>query len=247
MVSYGKAIAISQALDQQNEYDNLHHIRTSDALSVSDRFAWSLRQRDIDFKKKQAESMFKVDFFEFYTLLERYITTCLGIFGINISAATPRNNVNALRYITNPDLHRIRPLASHAFHANLLEALDDDNCPLHSSLGMQEVRIQLGLAKDYRNAWKDADEKVTGSSWALENEDSRKNVRLQDLDLELMLRNLISGCEHAHGVAQRHTNPGPNGVGPTSQNFQTQLHAGDDGMETDDIPFEYMDDAMDLD
>jgi hypothetical protein len=58
----------------------------------------------------------------------------------------------ALRYATNPGLHRTRPLAFHAFHANLLEALDDEKCPLHDALGTQDVRFQLGLAKDYRNA-----------------------------------------------------------------------------------------------
>ncbi|KAF2134600.1 hypothetical protein P153DRAFT_305129 [Dothidotthia symphoricarpi CBS 119687] len=228
MVSYGKAMEISQALSQQNGYEDSHHKHAMDTLS------------------RQAESMFKVDFFEFYTLLERYITVCLGVFGVDISAAAPRNNVNALRYITNPDLHRTRPLASHAFHANLLETLDDEKCPLHASLGMQDVRIQLGLAKDYRNAWKDADEKVTTSNWTSENETSRKNVELQDLDLQLMLENLVAGCEHAHGVTQGHDSPGLNGTVLTSQPFQPQSYIHD-GMEMDDIPFEYMDDAMDLD
>jgi hypothetical protein len=77
--------------------------------------------------QKQAESMFKVDFFEFYTLLERYISTSLEIMGVQVSGTAPRTNVNALKYITNPDLHRTRPRALHAFHANLLDALDDPN------------------------------------------------------------------------------------------------------------------------
>jgi hypothetical protein len=53
--------------------------------------------------QKQAESMFKVDFFEFYTLLERYISTSLEIMGVQVSGTAPRTNVNALKYITNPE------------------------------------------------------------------------------------------------------------------------------------------------
>lgn len=201
--------------------------------------------RDADFKKKQAESMFKVDFFEFYTLLERYITVCLGVLGVSVSATAPRTNVNALRFITNPDLQRRRPEAAHAFHQNLLEALDDENCALRASLGNQEVRIQLGLAKDYRNAWKDADENIAAPEKEHHNGESRKNVKLQDLDLERMLRLLLAGCEHAHGVVQGR-DPSFNGNDLTSRDFEPEAYA-DDSMETDDVPFEYMCDAMDLD
>lgn len=191
--------------------------------------------------------MFKVDFFEFYTLLERYISTSLEIMGIHVSGSAPRTNVNALKYITNPDLHRTRPRALHAFHANLLEALDDPNCPLHISLGNQEVRIQLGIAKDYRNAWKDADEKVTKTDSYEKDEESRKNISLQDLDLDTMLRYLLAGCEHAHGIVQDRPDANPNDF--TSRDFEQQAQQQDTSrnMEMEDVPFEYMDDAMDLD
>jgi hypothetical protein len=185
--------------------------------------------------------MFKVDFFEFYTLLERYITDCLAIFGISVSASVPRQNFNALRYETNPDLHRTRPMASHAFHANLLEALDDEKCPLAGSFGLQEVRVQLGIAKEYRNAWKDAD-----SIGSLENGDSRAKVQLQDLQLEHMLRNIIGGCDLAHGVVQAHENAMTNSNGLTSRDFEPRTY-GHTSMDIEDTPFEYMDDAMDLD
>lgn len=191
--------------------------------------------------------MFKIDFFEFYTLLERYIFVSLEIVGVHVSGNAPRTNVNALKYITNPDLHRTRPRALHAFHANLLEALDDPKCPLHISLGNQEVRIQLGLAKDYRNAWKDADEKVSKKDGYSDDgrKDSRTNISLQELDLDLMLRHLLAGCEHAHGVVQEQLGADPNTF--TARDFEhTQQHT-DALMDMDDVPFEYMDDAMDLD
>ncbi|KAF2853707.1 hypothetical protein T440DRAFT_389138 [Plenodomus tracheiphilus IPT5] len=228
MVSYYRTMEIVQAELQKSTHHEVHHSMESGATA--------------NMVQKQAESMFKVDFFEWYTLLERYVTDCLAVFGFSVSASAPRNNVNALRYITNPDA--MRPLASHAFHANLLEALDDEQCPLHDSLGAQGVRIQLGLAKDYRNAWKGADEKVLSSN-AADDENSRKNIPLQDLQLELMLRTLVLGCEQAHSVVQAYSTA-VNGNNLTSRDFQPQTH-GYTTMDTDDQPFEYMDDAMDLD
>ncbi|KAJ4303337.1 hypothetical protein N0V90_002230 [Kalmusia sp. IMI 367209] len=196
---------------------------------------------------KQAESMFKVDFFEFYTFLERYISTSLEIMGVHVSGAAPRTNVNALKYITNPELRQSRPQALHAFHANLLEALDDTKCPLHASLGNQEVRIQLGLAKDYRNAWKDADEKAVQTNGHGKDEEPRKKVRLEDLDLDTMLRYLLAGCEHAHDIVQARPDANPSEF--TSQDFEQQMYRGKSHtqMEMDDVPLEYMDDAMELD
>ncbi|KAJ4374917.1 hypothetical protein N0V83_001995 [Neocucurbitaria cava] len=206
--------------------------------------------------KRQAESMFKIDFFEWYTLLERYITDCLAVLNYSVSATAPRVNVNALLYITKPELHKTRPLASHAFHANLLEALDDDKCPLHASLGApQDVRAQLGLAKDFRNAWKDADER--GSSRMKEagnaGTDFRKNIKLGDLQLEMMLRTLIAGCEHANGVVQGYDNHAASSSmqgsgGCTNRDYEPQAYDGYGAMDVEeDAPFEYMDDAMDLD
>ena len=192
--------------------------------------------------------MFKIDFFEFYTLLERYIFVSLETVGIYVSGNAPRTNVNALKYITNPDLHRTRPRAVHAFHANLLEALDDLQCPLHISLGNQAVRIQLGLAKDYRNAWKDADEKLSKTEVHAndDHKDTRRNVSLQELDLDLMLKTLLAGCEQAHGVVQQQ--PGVDPSTFVTRDFEhAQQQYTDAVMDMDDVPFEYMDDAMDLD
>lgn len=222
MVSYFKAMEILQACHEQNGHDE-----SRDGLA------------------QQAESMFKIDFFEFYTFLERYITACLTTLGISVSASVPRENFNALRYITNPDMQRTRPLASHAFHANLLEALDDEKCPLHEALGSQDVRIQLGLAKDYRNAWKDAGEEAS-SNKDHEHERSAKNVKLPDLGLEAMLRALITGCARANDVVQAYQGADVNGSGLSSRDFEPQAQSSN-GMVMDDTPFEFMDDAMELD
>lgn len=223
MVSYFKALEILQACSQQNGNE-----RSRNDLA------------------QHAESMFKIDFFEFYTFLERYITTCLATLGVSISASIPRENFNALRYITNPDLHRTRPAAAHAFHANLLEALDDEKCLLHHSLGAQDVRIQLGLAKDYRNAWKDADEKETSNNGEGHHGASSKNAKLIELELETMLRTLIIGCSRANEVVQSYSGADKNGTNFSSQDFEPPTYYGD-GMTMEDVPLEYMDDAMELD
>jgi hypothetical protein len=238
MVSAARTMEIVQAA-QQNGHQAQHSMQ-SGASSVREHQSQCCRETNI--VQKQAESMFKVDFFEFYTLLERYITDCLAIFGHSVSASVPHQNFNALRYETNPDLHRTRPLASHAFHANLLEALDDEKCPLAGSLGLQDVRVQLGIAKEYRNAWKDADSKAS-----IQNGDARAKMQLQDLQLEHMLRNIIGGCDLAHGVVQEHDNVATNGNGLTSRDFEPKAYGRYTSMDIEDTPFEYMDDAMDLD
>ena len=222
MVSYFKAMEILQACQQYQGHDESHK-----GLA------------------RQAESMFKIDFFEFYTFLERYVTACLTTLGISVSASVPRDNFNALRYVTNPDLQRTRPLASHAFHANLLEALDDEKCPLHSALGIQDVRLQLGLAKNYRNAWKDAGEEVSYNKHD-EHEGSVKNVKLPDLGLETMLRILVNGCANANDVVQAYEGVDVSGSGLSSRDFEPQSHINN-GIVVDDTPFEFMDDAMELD
>lgn len=196
--------------------------------------------------QKHAESMFKVDFFEFYTLLERYISVSLAIMGVHVSGTVPRTNVNALKYITNPELRNSRPQALHAFHANLLQALDAKDCPLHASLGTQEVRIQLGLAKDYRNAWKDADEETAKTNGHSRDRSPSKNVALRDFDLDTMLRMLLTGCEHAHVTVQARPETDSNSL--TAEDFEQQSYYDQySSMDMDDIPFEYIDDAMDLD
>jgi hypothetical protein len=203
------------------------------------------RWKQAYFKKKHAESMFKVDFFEFYTLLERYLTLCLSIFDISVSGAAPRTNVNALRFYTNPDFARSRPEASHSFHANLLDALDDPRNPLHAAFSNQNIRIQLGLAKDYRNQWKDADEKlIVNAHENNQDAEGRKAVKLADLDLRLMLAAILTGCEHTLNIVHDRPNNPLNGGSTTSD---LEIGYYNDTMITDGEPLEYMEDPMDLD
>lgn len=241
MMSYYKALEIVRVAElQQGAPDSTH------PTIVSKQVHQNACSSQADFMKRQAESMFKIDFFEFYTLLERYITTCLTIVGVHVSGTAPRSNVNALRYITNPDLHLTRPLASHAFHANLLEALDDQKCPLHDSFGIQDVRIELGLAKDFRNTWKDADERVIVSKLTSSGDADRRNITLESSQLEHMLRMLIAGSEHAFNVVQTHIEQEAEKKVFSTSDYENQTHSSSTAVASD-VPYEYMDDAMDLD
>ncbi|KAH7119102.1 hypothetical protein B0J11DRAFT_85448 [Dendryphion nanum] len=183
------------------------------------------------------ESMFKVDFFEFYSLLERYITLCLSIRGIYIPSNAPSNNVNALRFITNPEFARLRPEASHRFHENLLDALEKEDSPFHTSLGRADVRTQLRIAKDYRNRWKDADEKA-----AFKN--GHSHLHREELDLGVMLFVLLTACEQALSVVKSSESSAQTIQGE-SRNLDLPYH--ENKSIDEDIPFEFMDDAMDLD
>ena len=195
--------------------------------------------------------MFKVDFFEFYTLLERFIELSLSILGVTVSSGATANgigeNVNVLKYITNPSLHRTRPLASHQFHANLLAALEQPNGPLHTALGNQDVRIQLSLAKDYRNRWKIDSEKLATvthrntldiEAWSASRSGT---VRLEDLELHRMLATLLVGCQQSLDIVLRDGRP------DTSLPSSTHHYTAELMDLEDDVPIEYMDDAMDLD
>ncbi|KAJ4383648.1 hypothetical protein N0V86_001703 [Didymella sp. IMI 355093] len=223
MHSYEKAMVHLQACEQ-------HDVHDESRKSIA----------------KQAESMFKIDFFEFYTFLERFLTLCLAAVGVSVSGSLPQENFNALRYITNPDLHRTRPQASHAFHANLLEALDDEKCPFHNALGSQDARVQLGRAKDYRNAWKDAGEKEGTTNGHNDHGRSHKSVDLPELGLEAMLRTIIGGCQDANDIVQAYGGASVDVSSLSGKDFEPATHVYD-AMVVNDVPYEYMDDAMELD
>ncbi|KAF2272248.1 uncharacterized protein EI97DRAFT_232763 [Westerdykella ornata] len=195
---------------------------------------------------KQAESMFKVDFFEFYTLLERYLTVCLALFGIFVSGNAPRSNLIGLRLLTDPDYAKRKLQADHQFHANLLDALTDTKNPLCPALGHQDIQMQLALAKDYRNRWKDADEKLLSSQWQNVHGEETLGIRLKDLGLGVMVRTILSGCEHALDIVLNQTS-NYSFVGSTLSQVGSEECSLQEAMDMDDMPFEFMDDAMELD
>jgi hypothetical protein len=117
----------------------------------------------LDLTPAQADAQFRIDFFEFYVLLERCLLHLLNSVGIRVSAghasgegnedATTLGQEQQRNIIGNRNVFR----STHAFHANLLSALNDESPrnPLHSTLGSGRVKDYIGLAKELRNSWKD--------------------------------------------------------------------------------------------
>jgi hypothetical protein len=165
----------------------------------------------------EAELMFKLDFYEYYMLLERALVHLLGVFGVTVSrefalrhlrALTEeqeresklRNGSNGSPYsntIAN-DNGTATPKFSHRYHANVLEALDHVDSPLHEVLGTGDVRQQLGRAKDLRNRWKNADD---GGDAAKGN--GKIAAPLESYNVERMLATIFEGFDRAYMIAER--------------------------------------------
>jgi len=115
----------------------------------------------------ETEQMFKLDFFEYYMLIERALVHLLGVFGITVSkngfvTSTPFASQTTPSNRTTNGLSQSgwntanNGGSSHRYHANVIEALDNPQNPLHKILGKGEVRKALQRAKDLRNRWKTA-------------------------------------------------------------------------------------------
>lgn len=189
--------------------------------------------------RAEAELMFKLDFFEYYMLLERALVHLMGVFGVKITGAFARAATGGTT-TTNGN----GPQSDHRFHANVLDALDDPRNPLNPVLGSGDARYALARAKELRNRWKNADEPdsvVAASATAA------KTRPLEDYDLERILESIFAGLEGAYAIAERYVAgvralaaergaavPGANGAG-----------APDGGGVGEEAQWEFMVDAMD--
>ncbi len=144
----------------------------------------------------EAEVMFKLDFFEFYMLLERALVHLQGVFGIVIdrnAGSTANGNGTGT--------------ANHRWHANVLAALDHRDNPLHEVLGLGDVRRQLARAKALRNRWKNADDDyIDGDGEQLQEKQAQgaMGAALETYDLEGILSTIFDGFDSAFHVAQRY-------------------------------------------
>jgi hypothetical protein len=182
----------------------------------------------------EAELMFKLDFFEYYMLIERALVHLLGVFGVEI----PRGYAS---HTTTTHSHEKDnkglagsvwrdgngEKATHRYHANVLAALDWEGNPLHGTLGKGEVRVQLGRAKDLRNRWKTAGDDEHNQHHHHEPRNGRSPTRMQDgtsperewrtrkvaapLDsyrLEHMLEVIFQGFDEAYSIAEAYVKGG---------------------------------------
>lgn len=113
-------------------------------------------------QRDEAELMFKLDFFEYYMLLERALVHLMGVFGIRITGGFGHGSSSKGGGSgsngggggagggggSGAREALVKNTSDHRFHANVLEALDDVRNPLHESLGRDDVRYSLARAKE---------------------------------------------------------------------------------------------------
>lgn len=198
---------ITQVAGQAGNF-RLAEVRELDRYTkIVRRMTWKYEFLDIGYRKAisrvgqlpeaaaEAETMFKLDFFEFYMLLERALVHLLSVFRVTVSRDTPsfaQNNDQAAAQWQK------RTQADHRYHANVLEALENPMNPFHEVLGTGEVRRQLGRAKELRNRWKTAaDEKVGTHKMA---------APLESYEFERIFSTIFSGLDEAFKIAHEHVN-----------------------------------------
>jgi hypothetical protein len=198
----------------------------------------------------EAELMFKLDFFEYYMLLERALVHLLGIFGITVSRGLGERRLQTLRreqqrgqqgWSDNKnnsngtaDGNNKPPWRSeHRYHANVLEALDKEDNPLHEVLGTGDVRRQLSRAKDLRNRWKNADD--SGPAPA---RNDKESAPLESYDLENIVTTIFEGFDRAYVIAEEYV--------PTEQRAVVgAVDSGERNRGSEEVQWEFMVDAMD--
>ncbi|KAJ5091154.1 hypothetical protein NUU61_006024 [Penicillium alfredii] len=139
-----------------------------------------------DAEVAHAEIMFKIDFHEYYALLERAIVHLLAVFNVTVTSA-PRGSSRASRVPAE----------------NGGAPLKEETTPLAPILGSGHVHEQLQKAKELRNRWKTADmtrEEKEQNSFAAKQE----VMPLASYDLESILTGIFAGLEEAYGRARGH-------------------------------------------
>ena len=243
-----------------------HHRALSQATSTNiNGVEWAM-------ERGEAETMFRVDFFEWYVLLERCLVCLLASVGVAVSAGyDPRNGrgedewrregrVGSERYVNGTGGEGVigdsKMFAStggygHRFHENVLVALDSEaKNPVHEVLGKGRVRDFIGVAKEFRNRWKDVDERGQTNGEELEVVMDRKLKRyekiLKDLNLDEMLGCILEALERAKGVGEQElVRLGSEGGEQLQLGNGLVREGGEWDME--DAPFEAGADAMEWD
>ena len=156
----------------------------------------------------EAELMFKMDFFEYYMLVERALVHLLGVFGITVSRGGGGSGGSGRGQPGGGGSSSRLPLSGsrwgsgeHRYHANVLAALDNRENPLRAALGSGEVRHQLRRAKDLRNRWKTAGEEEDEEGGSPRKR-AAEAAPLESYDLERILSCIFDGFDEAFLLAE---------------------------------------------
>jgi len=190
--------------------------------------------------------MFRLDFYELYALLERLLVLLLEACGIVVRSGREE--------IARTDVGFAR--AAHRFHANVLEALEKEDCPLKDALGQGEVKTWLNCAKAFRNRWKDVEEEgVQGERVELDAEVLGRMVGsiFKGLrDAQNVVKQRIEDKVDTMLVKEKHekeiTNVDTRAESANGRQCLTEaINGSDEDSKMDDAPWEAVEDAMDWD
>ncbi|KAJ5183847.1 hypothetical protein N7492_001463 [Penicillium capsulatum] len=141
----------------------------------------------------EAEIMFKIDFHEYYALLERAIVHLLAVFNISVSSVGGKTKratglqSNGREFYGSAGIHR--------YHANVLDALTEETTPPYPD--------PWEWAKELRNRWKTADmtqEEKEGDPW----EKGRAILPLASYNFEEIFSGIFAGLEESYVRARSH-------------------------------------------
>ncbi|OAP60337.1 hypothetical protein AYL99_05339 [Fonsecaea erecta] len=288
-----RALSLAQEHQSQRQQQQQQQQHTNGSLGDEEWVASgpqaTLGPYDLIIDPVDAERQFKIDFYEFYTLLERGLVCLLGVWGIVITASatagvrTADNDGNddddKTGMASKPHVAhgRTPPLskpiigdslsfqgAAHRFHANVLAALDHAANPLHGVLGTGPARAYIGVAKEFRNKWKDVESRPADSfrgAARVEEEWDPAKVRryeevLRDLKLEALLGTVLRALEEAGRMAEREiarleASLGAGGrgaeAGAGDRGERMAPHRRDVDWDMQDAPFEVLDRPNDAD
>ncbi|KXH38941.1 hypothetical protein CSIM01_06078 [Colletotrichum simmondsii] len=196
---------------------------------------------------EEAELMFKLDFYEYYMLLERALVHLMGVFGITIS----RDGWVTTTTSTTRQGNGGTQQATHTYHQNVIAALEKEDNPLHEALGSGEVVFQLLRAKELRNRWKyaedpaDPDGNGRGNGGARSSMAARERAGtapLESYDLDRIFRYIFAGFDAGYAVAEQWVQA-EMGAGGGGGGGATGGSGGVVEMEEDE--FDFMVEAMD--
>ncbi|RNJ56710.1 hypothetical protein D7B24_006956 [Verticillium nonalfalfae] len=198
-------------------------------------------------REDDAELMFKLDFYEYYMLLERALVHLLGGFGRAVErgpapAPAPANGTGTGTGTGANGTHR--------YHQNVLAALERADNPLRAALGTGDVRVFLGRAKELRNRWKyaEGDEPSTAQQPPLLKGPTRGSITgrapLESYDLDSMFGHIFGGFDQGYGIAEAWVAELASRADMVPA-VTADGAAGADMAVDDDEEFDFMVDAMD--
>lgn len=152
-----------------------------------------------------SEIQFKLDFHEFYMLLERALLRLMAIFQITVDGTASLFRVP--ENLTGLAASRHSGRQQHRFHANVLAALMDSRNPLSGIFRAPKVREQLAKAKDLRNRWKNIDEALS---------EPVAPPPLASYNLDHMVATILSAIDQAHNLAANYIREHGGGGEPVS-------------------------------